>query len=1157
MRINFQRFIGFIVICTMIFSCFTGYAGSHADAGLSEFEVIMNGSVILYAGQSTYYNYGERTELKIDGESYIPLKSGENIYLPVLIVKEMFGLNIDWDIKTETVFMEKNNEKVSIRAGEDALYLNGEGKYIKNLAQLTDNTVMLPFIEIAEAFKYRVKNIDDLYIITNDKGIYDTVENMKVKTQVALMELFENYIFRETFDRATMKMNYGSWNGANQERGFIEDKEEDNSYLYLGVPLKGFGGYSTPKIDRGPVGHRNNMAYKVSFSYKVSEDFSGVFNVAIFCYDNGTFVNLNSIKTVPVDNAGVWKRYTFYISESAMPQVSRSYDATDFELLFRTYDAEKSNSMVYLDDLCVSGCISKDGVIDAHMTADKYAAWYNLGDTVTYSPQYTDTLKYAESINAAVYNYYGEKEYENTVPAYDVINKGWSYTPAENGWYEVEFTANMPDGTKAPVVVGRSFGMNGSTSLGYSYLLRNEFFVAPNGTKPRSERNESLYFCTHGGSFTKQYADDFTRVADLLGFYGNRWISLDWGDRPDSMGSVAKGVESVKGVYDWSSPDAYFELMDKYGFKDNIVCILTTPRWASVPDSKIKDSAGNVISPTQTTSTGFYVYSLYMAENTEDWTNFVEKAAERYKDKVEIWEIWNEPMTGKSAFWYDTAANYARMQSSAYDTIKEVDPEAKVSCAGMGNSSNYTSFLEELIKDDPDFLNKMDYYAVHGSYDTISVVKKIIAESGHKEIPWINTEGYYSAASPNDSASAKASKFLLDYLMQYKMGARITTYFTLFNTHYEVEDITRTGAESDYGAFRYFPYLTPKKAAAAMHTFFELMDKSFSVSKEYEFENGMKGVLCKNGTENFMAVWQPSSKKDILPEKLLNCRSKGGRIMRMDGRTTESAEVPAEQAVYITEVDEEMLDSIYKEKTDTALNTGYVAPVFKCMTSEDLEKAAADSSIKMKLAKAPIFDLDTMEAADDIVWEENNYEWDTEISAEMPVGFRARHCAYVDEKGFYLMVDVSDKTISNETNDPAGMWNMDNVQFSVKVNSETSTNMHEFSVGIASGKPTVYKGINASVLSDQPPAGYIKKGIISDAKLKIEETGRGLMYKIFIPSEQMWPYFYNPNDEYIRFSICVNNNDGDGRLGWLQWGRGIASGGKNSSLFAFAYFDRQ
>ena len=51
--------------------------------------------------------------------------------------------------------------------------------------------------------------------------------------------------------------------------------------------------------------------------------------------------------------------------------------------------------------------------------------------------------------------------------------------------------------------------------------------------------------------------------------------------------------------------------------------------------------------------------------------------------------------------------------------------------------------------------------------------------------------------------------------------------------------------------------------------------------------------------------------------------------------------------------------------------------------------------------------------------------------------------------------------------------------------------------------------------------------------------GNTTIYEVGIPWEKI--RFAKPGDGAFRFSILVNNNNGNGRLGWLEWGGGIGA----------------
>lgn len=81
--------------------------------------------------------------------------------------------------------------------------------------------------------------------------------------------------------------------------------------------------------------------------------------------------------------------------------------------------------------------------------------------------------------------------------------------------------------------------------------------------------------------------------------------------------------------------------------------------------------------------------------NTADYTDYVSAVVERYKDKVHVWEIWNEPDT--STYWKPrpNASAYAEMLAAAYAVIKATDPEATVLVGGLAGFPE--SFMQSVV----------------------------------------------------------------------------------------------------------------------------------------------------------------------------------------------------------------------------------------------------------------------------------------------------------------------------------------------------------------------------------------------------------------------------------------------------------------------------
>ncbi|UUZ80239.1 hypothetical protein LJK88_35705 [Paenibacillus sp. P26] len=71
---------------------------------------------------------------------------------------------------------------------------------------------------------------------------------------------------------------------------------------------------------------------------------------------------------------------------------------------------------------------------------------------------------------------------------------------------------------------------------------------------------------------------------------------------------------------------------------------------------------------------------------------------------------------------------------------------------------------------------------------------------------------------------------------------------------------------------------------------------------------------------------------------------------------------------------------------------------------------------------------------------------------------------------------------------------------------------------------------------------------MSNAQLTVkrDETVKDTIYELALPWSELKPIL--PDDGLLSFSFLVNDNDGQGRKGWIEWGSGIG-GSKDSKLF--------
>ncbi len=144
-----------------------------------------------------------------------------------------------------------------------------------------------------------------------------------------------------------------------------------------------------------------------------------------------------------------------------------------------------------------------------------------------------------------------------------------------------------------------------------------------------------------------------------------------------------------------------------------------------------------------------------------------------------------------------------------------------------------------------------------------------------------------------------------------------------------------------------------------------------------------------------------------------------------------------------------------------------------------------------------------------------------------------------DSENLYLTVKVHDDVFS-QTSRGESIWQGDGIQFGVSPGLPgESGEWYEYGLALTPEGPEVYRWIAA-------PGMTI--GTVDNAHLAVtrDEDAKETLYELALPWEELEPAL--AEDGIIGFSILVNDNDGQGRKGWIEWGAGIGTG-KNSSLF--------
>ncbi len=137
-----------------------------------------------------------------------------------------------------------------------------------------------------------------------------------------------------------------------------------------------------------------------------------------------------------------------------------------------------------------------------------------------------------------------------------------------------------------------------------------------------------------------------------------------------------------KNAFEWNEPDRIVDAINTAGL-GIIARIDNQPDWAR--RDKIFPASGP-------------------PDKIEDWKDFVQQLADRYKGKIQAYEVWNEPNLSRE--WGNArpdAQAYAELLRVSYQEIKRLDKDAVVITAGLSPTSEQSDraianrvYLQEL-----------------------------------------------------------------------------------------------------------------------------------------------------------------------------------------------------------------------------------------------------------------------------------------------------------------------------------------------------------------------------------------------------------------------------------------------------------------------------
>ncbi len=136
-----------------------------------------------------------------------------------------------------------------------------------------------------------------------------------------------------------------------------------------------------------------------------------------------------------------------------------------------------------------------------------------------------------------------------------------------------------------------------------------------------------------------------------------------------------------------------------------------------------------------------------------------------------------------------------------------------------------------------------------------------------------------------------------------------------------------------------------------------------------------------------------------------------------------------------------------------------------------------------------------------------------------------------DRDNFYLSAKITDDVHAYQA-EGADIWKNDSIQFAIAQGVPGSSNeWYEYGISDTTKGAQIYRWI---------APGNKARGPVTNGQVNItrDETNKQTIYELALPWSELAPIKYN-QPEGFHFSMVVNDNDGNGRKGWIEWASGI------------------
>ena len=288
------------------------------------------------------------------------------------------------------------------------------------------------------------------------------------------------------------------------------------------------------------------------------------------------------------------------------------------------------------------------------------------------------------------------------------------------------------------------------------------------------------------------------RLMTLTRDAGTSWVR-SWFVRWDD-------IEPEKGRFDFAEADAQLDRLERLGFSVQFVLGDPTSEWASTAPADLNESTGAEAESQRV---------WWMPEDMQAYEGYVAALMERYGDRVQHWEILNEPVNRKGGPECNLRLEetYIEFIGAARRAAESSGKDVQLMGAGLHyleGMDNTGSVLGAL-----DILSEHRYPGLgsaHGFQSSIRGAARTFAQHGGSRPVWITEYGIYADDDPDPTTLH--SRFLVHAGEDSEMLAAIAT------VKHQVVALAN-GADKVFFHIGNWPITLNREHGCGFHPFFE------------------------------------------------------------------------------------------------------------------------------------------------------------------------------------------------------------------------------------------------------------------------------------------------------------------------------------------------